>query len=139
MSRRTQRLNSLIREVLGRLVRTKLSDPRIDPARTTLTRVETAEDLLTARVYVSVLGTDAEQRRAVSALTRAAGRLQELMMREVRLRHTPVLSFEIDWQYKDTLETLSLIEQAMAEIRARTPDDRTDGDAPDADGEERPP
>lgn len=119
MSRRTERLGSLIREMIGTLVLSKLSDPRIDPVRTSITRVEVTEDLLTARVFVSVMGTPAEQRRAVQGLRHAAGHLQERMMEQVRLRHTPVLQFEIDTQYKKTLETLALIDQAMDEIRRK--------------------
>jgi ribosome-binding factor A len=119
MSRRTERLSSLIRECVGRAVLSKLSDPRIDPARTSVTRVEVPEDLLTARVYISVLGSEGDRRKTLRALRHAAGRIQELVVRQVRLRHTPVLSFEYDTRYQKTLETLGLIEQAMAEIREK--------------------
>ena len=64
MTRRTQRVGSLLRDALGRLILTELSDPRIDPARTSVIRVEVPEDLMTAKVFVSVLGDDALQRQA---------------------------------------------------------------------------
>jgi len=119
MSRRTQRVANLIRQTLAEALLSKLSDPRIDPARTSLTRVEIPEDLLTAKVFVSVLGTQAQQRRALRALRHAAGHLQELMMRRISLRHTPILSFELDTRYKKTLETLDIIRQAMDEIQEK--------------------
>lgn len=135
MSRRADRVGSLIRQILGQVLLSKLSDPRVDPARTSITRVEVPEDLLTARVYVSVMGTEAQQRTALRALRHAGGRIQELLMRQMSLRHTPVLRFELDKQFKKTLQILQLIEQAMAEIRqkelARRPDQQAgDGQGP---------
>ena len=130
MSRRTERIGSLMRDTLGQLLLTKVSDPRIDAARTSVTRVEVSDDLLSAKVYVSVLGTEAEQRRTLRGLTRAGGRLQELMMRRVTLHHTPVLEFVIDTRFKKTLETFRVIDEAMAEIRlkeAAAPDEPVDG------------
>lgn len=119
MSRRIERINSLIRETIGQVLLSKLSDPRIDPARTTVTRVEVPEDLLTARVYVSIIGTEPEQRTVLRALQHAAGRIQAEMMQRVRLRHTPVLDFVLDTKYKKTIETLKIIEQVADEIRRK--------------------
>jgi len=119
MSRRSERVANLIRNTIGQLLLTKLSDPRVDPALTSITRVEVPEDLLTARVYVSVVGSDARQRAAVRALRHASGYIQELMMREIKLRNTPVLDFVLDMKFKQTLQTYRLIDQAMAEIRRK--------------------
>jgi ribosome-binding factor A len=105
--------------VLGEILLKKLSDPRVDPARTSITRVEVPEDLLSAKVFVSVLGTRQEQQNAVAALQHASGHLQELLAEEITLRHTPVLRFELDLQFKKTLETLEIIRQASAELRDR--------------------
>ncbi len=122
MSRRTDRVDSLVRQTLGQLLLTKLSDPRIDPARTTITSVEVSEDLTAAKVHVSVLGSEADQRKTLAALKHAAGRLQDLMMKEISLRQTPVLTFILDTEFKKALETLEIIDQAMAEIRSRPQD-----------------
>ena len=116
MNRRTQRVESLIRDTLGRLILSKLSDPRIDPARTSIVRVEMTEDLLRAKVYVSVMGTEAEQRTVLRALGHAAGHLQELMMRQISLRHTPILDFELDVRFKKTLKTLEILQEVSREL-----------------------
>jgi ribosome-binding factor A len=119
MTRRTERIGKLIQDVIGELLLSKISDPRIDPARTSVTRVEVMEDLLTARVYVSIMGTDTQQRAAVRALQHASGHIQELMMRRIELRCTPRLTFELDVNFKKTLKTFELIQKAMDEIRAK--------------------
>ena len=119
MSRRTQRVANLIRQILGQALLSKMSDPRINPALTSVTRVEVPEDLLTARVYISVMGTEAEQELTLRAVRHASGRLQELMMRQMSLRNTPILSFETDKEFKKTLQTLDIIQRAMDEIEQK--------------------
>jgi ribosome-binding factor A len=119
MSRRTERIASLIRETIGALLIKKMSDPRIDPARTSITRVEVPADLLTAKVYVSIMGTEAEQRTAIRALQHASGHIQQLMMREIELRNTPILSFELDVQYKKAIETQAILQQVSEELRRK--------------------
>jgi len=137
MSRRTERIGKVIKQSVGRILRTELSDPRIDTARTSITRVEVQEDLLRAKVYVSVIGTEAEQRRTVRALNHAAGRIQLEMRRDVSLRFMPALEFLTDKQFKGALKTWQLIQQAMDELRERQraregPDDSEDAQAGEA-------
>jgi len=119
MNRRTKRIERLIRNAIGQVILSKLSDPRIDPARTSITHVEMPEDLLTAKVYASIIGTEAQQRRTMRALQHASGRIQELMMRGISLRHTPILDFRFDEEFKKTLKTLQIIDQAMKQITDR--------------------
>jgi ribosome-binding factor A len=108
-----------MRQILGQLLLTKLSDPRIDRARTSVTRVEVAEDLLTAKVYISVMGTEGQQNRSLQGLRHASGHIQELVMRQMSLRTTPVLSFVADTEFKKTLETLNIIQRVADEIQQK--------------------
>lgn len=52
-------------------------------------------------------------------------------MQQIKLRHTPVLEFVMDHNFKKTLRTLELIDQAMAEIQQSDRDH--EGQAPPAD------
>lgn len=119
MSRRTERVARLIQQTLGQIILEGMSDPRIDPARTSITRVEVADDFTRAKIFISTMGSEADQRKALWALRHAAGRLQERMMEQIRLRSTPVLVFEMDVQFKKSLSTLALIQEAMEELRQR--------------------
>ena len=116
MSRRTERVARLIQQVVGQIILERISDPRVDPARVSVTRVEVASDLTSAKVFCSVLGKESEQRTALRALQHAAGRIQALLNERVALRFTPVLRFVADKQFKQSLTTLALIQQAMQEI-----------------------
>ncbi|MCY2929351.1 MAG: 30S ribosome-binding factor RbfA [Planctomycetota bacterium] len=116
MTRRRERICSTIRRTIAEAILSKVADPRIDPARTSITNVEIAEDLLAAKVYISVLGDEAAQRRTMEAMRHAAGYFQELVGRQIQLRYTPSLEFHTDTQFKKTLETLEAIQRVSEEL-----------------------
>src|SRR5436190_22865487 len=93
MANRMRRVNESIRQVLSEGVG-QLKDPRI--GFVTLTGVETSSDLRHARVYVSVLGSEAKRRRTLAALDAAHGVLQARVASELRLKRTPQLAFHYD-------------------------------------------
>jgi ribosome-binding factor A len=88
-----RRVNEAVRQVLSEAVG-ELKDPRL--GFVTVTGVQTSPDLRTARVYVSVLGSERKRERSIAALTSAHGVLQARIARELRLKRTPQLSFEYD-------------------------------------------
>ena len=122
MSRRTERVSNLIRNILGPTLLAKISDPRFDPVATSITRVEVPEDLMTAVVYISVAGDEKNQKKTVMALRHAAGYLQEQIARQTQLRRTPRLDFQIDERLKKITETLKLISEVSEELREKEQD-----------------
>ncbi len=94
MSQRTDRLDSQIRAELMQLLQREMKDPRVGFA--TITRVETARDLGSARVWISVLGSDEERRDAISALTDAAPWLRRQLAGRLTVRHVPQLHIRHD-------------------------------------------
>ena len=93
-SDRMRKVDEAMREVLSAAIQSELKDPRV--GFVTVTAVDTAPDLRRARVFVSVLGTDAERRRSLAALQHAHGYLQRRVAGELRLKHTPTLAFAYD-------------------------------------------
>jgi ribosome-binding factor A len=91
---RMRRVNEVIREVVGEAIAGELDDPRI--GFVTVTSVDTAPDLRSARVFVSVLGDEAERERTLAALRSSHGLLQGRIAREMRIKYTPTLSFHYD-------------------------------------------
>jgi ribosome-binding factor A len=88
-----RRVNEAVRQVLSEAVG-ELKDPRV--GFVTVTGVETAADLRSARVFVSVLGSERKRERSIAALSSAHGVLQARIARELRLKRTPQLTFEYD-------------------------------------------
>lgn len=90
-SPRMLKVNSTLREVLADEIE-RMSDSRLEMV--SITGVETSPNLRHAVVYIDVLRADATD--ALTALDRASHRLQAVVARQVRMKYTPVLEFEVD-------------------------------------------
>lgn len=90
--RRNVRVGEALREVLAEAVERHVDSP--GAGLITVTRVDAAPDLKTARVFVSVLGGDPET--ALAAVGARAPDLQREIARHLRLMWTPRLSFFLD-------------------------------------------
>lgn len=119
MSRRTERIGKLMQHAISTILLREISDPRIDMTLTSVTRVEVQEDLLAGKVYVSVMGSEADQNRTIAALNHAAGRIRGLLRKDVSIRHMPSLTFFTDEKFKGALKTWEVIRQAMVEIKEK--------------------
>ena len=106
---RMRRVNEAIRQVLSDALAGELKDPRV--GFVTVTHVDTSPDLRHARVYVSVLGATADREATLDGLRSAHGFLQGRVGGELRLKHTPTLSFFHD----DTAERAQRLERLMDE------------------------
>jgi ribosome-binding factor A len=94
MAQRMRRVNELMREVIGSAIAAELEDPRI--GFVTVTSVDTSSDLRSARVYVSVLGDEAQRESSLAGLRSSHGVLQAAIARETRVKRTPTLTFHYD-------------------------------------------
>ena len=116
MSDRMRRVNAAVREVLSESVG-ELKDPRI--GFVTVTGVETSPDLRTARVFVSVLGSEEKREKTLAGLEAAHGVLQARIARELRMKRTPQLTFE----YDESVERGVRMSQLIDELAPDDPDD----------------
>ena len=89
-----RRVNEVIREVIGDAITGELDDPRI--GFVTVTAVDTAPDLRSARVYVSVLGDESERESTLAGLRAAHSLLQSRIASQMRIKYTPTLTFHYD-------------------------------------------
>jgi ribosome-binding factor A len=110
---RMRRINEVLREVVGAAIG-ELSDPRI--GFVTVTSVETSPDLRTAKVHVSVLGSEEEREATLVGLRSSHGVIQSKIAAETRMKRTPTLSFH----YDDTVEKGVRISRLLEE----EPEDR---------------
>jgi ribosome-binding factor A len=103
-----RRVNEVMREVLGAAITTELKDPRV--GFVTVTSVETSPDLRSARVYVSVLGSEQEREASLSGLQAAHGFLQGKIAAEVRIKRTPTLTFHYDESIEQGIRVSKLLD-----------------------------
>jgi ribosome-binding factor A len=112
MSRRSARLNVLLRQELAVLIRAELRDPRLADI-VSVTHVDVSPDLNTALVYASVLGDDDAKALTMEALTAAAPFLRRRLGERVRVRRIPALHFRLD----ETIERAADMLRLMRDVR----------------------
>jgi ribosome-binding factor A len=103
-------INDAVRELLSELLRTKVKDPRI--GFITITSVKITSDLMMAKVYYSVMGTEEDKVDTLKGLESASNFLRKKVGHELKLRHTPELKFI----YDDSLDKAVAIEKALKKI-----------------------
>ena len=94
MSRRTLQVGEFLREELTDIIRREVSDPRI--GFFSITSVEVPPDLRSARVFVSVLGTEEERKDTLAALRSASKFIKFHLKPRLRMRQIPDLEFRDD-------------------------------------------
>ena len=114
MSRRTERVETLIHQEISKLVGAALRDPRLRPL-VTVARVAVSPDLAHATIAVTTLGDDAAQTEALAGLTSAAGFLRRSLAQRLGLRRTPDLTFVADTAVREGDTVLALLDRIRSE------------------------
>ena len=91
---RIDKINEEVRRELAAVIR-ELKDARI-PMMTSVVAVHVTNDLRYSKAYISVMGTEEEQKKAIEGLKSAAGFVRREIGRRVDLRYTPEFIFELD-------------------------------------------
>lgn len=110
-SRRMQKAAQAIREVVSMAILTDLNDPRVQDV--TVTYVEVAADLRSAKVHVSVRGNETKQRLSLQGLKSAAGFLQAKLASRIETRYTPKLEFVLDLGVKKSIEMSQILDRVL--------------------------
>ena len=113
--RRAERVAEGIRTEVAMFLRSGAKDPRLQ-GLVTVTGVDVTRDLRHAKVFVSVLGSDAERAATFEGLKSVAHHLRGTIGRALRLRVAPEIEFRTD----DSIAQAQRIEELLAQVRADT-------------------
>ena len=108
---RTERLNSLLKEVISEVIKREVRNPHVAEL-VTVTRVQITKDLHYAKVYISVIGTEQEKTTTLEALQSAAGFIAVQSAHKVVMRYFPELTFKLD----DSVDQHMKIEQLLGKL-----------------------
>ncbi len=122
-SQRLARIDHEMQRVLATLISQELKDPRL--GFLTVTRVEVADDLNHAKVFVSVIGDRHVAKQSMEALERASGFLRGELGHRIDLRHTPELNFIEDRSTERAIEMSKTLRQVAppVDVKATEPED----------------
>jgi ribosome-binding factor A len=109
---RSERVAQEIRDEVAVMIGRELKDPRI--GFVTVTRVDLTPDLRYARIYVSVLGDQEQQKKTLAVLTKASGFVKREVGRRLRMRLTP----EIQFLYDKGIDATDRVAKLLDEVHA---------------------
>lgn len=117
MTRRTERINNLIRQEISDLLRRQVKDPRLNTF-ISVTKVITSPDLRHAKVLVSVFGDEAQRKEVLDVFSVASGFFRRELAHRLTLRRIPELSFHTDDSIEQGAKILRLINE-LSDVQPR--------------------
>jgi len=114
MTRRTERIGSIIKQEISLLLREQVNDPRL-ASLISITKVSTSPDLRHAKVFISTLGDSTDKKDILQGFAAASGFLRRQLANRLELKHMPELSFHLDDSIERAAEVLRLIDKVASE------------------------
>ena len=138
-SRRIERLNEQLRREISEIVRWNVKDPRVGPAA--ISRVETSADLSHARVWIVVVGDQADEKETLAGLAGAAAFIRAQLSERIEIRKVPALNFRVDRSMKHAAHIQGLLSDVQPSPADYDPDwekqfERADDDDEDFEDED---
>src|ERR1700741_340215 len=113
-ARRIDRIEEQLRIELSEIIEREIQDPRV--GLTTVTAVKVSPDLRYCRVFVTVLGDDAQRKKALEGLRSAASFIRRSLGKRLHhLRRLPELHFD----YDDAVAQGIRIEELLDQIKEK--------------------
>ena len=109
MSIKIDRLNNIMVENIGKIIRTEIKDERINFA--TVTAVKVTNDLSFAKVYITVLD-ESEKDNVIKLLNKASNFIERELSKRIEIRKMPNIMFV----YDDSLEYAANIQNIIESI-----------------------
>jgi len=106
---RILRVNELLRREIGEAIFRLMNEQSFDVAAITVTHVFASRDLQHARVLISIRGDPEQQRQRLNLIRRHRVEIQDQINRNLTLRYTPRLSFELDLSIEKGSRVLELL------------------------------
>jgi ribosome-binding factor A len=117
MNLRHERVRELLKREVGEVIRREI--PISEAGLLTVNEVGVASDLKSATVFVGVIGTPEQRKKAAALLEKESKRLQGMVGRAVVLKYTPHLKFVID----QSIERGNRVLEILNELEKSPPTD----------------
>ena len=108
-SLRNERVRELLKRTLSEILRREVNTTECGLMN--VNEVGVANDLKSAKVFVGVVGSDAQRKKAAMVLDKQRTYFQQLMASEVVLRYTPKIKFQIDDSIEQGNRVLQILEE----------------------------
>jgi len=102
---------------ISQIILYELSDPRL--GFITVTRTEPSPDLLCSKVFVTILGNEDARKTSIALLNNAANHIHRLLLKRIKMRYVPRLSFHFDETIEEELKVYKLLDQISCETASK--------------------
>ena len=120
-NRRPDRVAEAIRAEVATFLSQDVKDPRI-VGLVTVTGVDVSRDLRSAKVFVSILGSETERAATFDGLASVASHLRSRIGRALRLRLAPEITFKQD----ESIARAARIETLLSQLKDGQPSGEDD-------------
>lgn len=108
---RVEKVQEFIKQEISKIILTEVKDPRV--GFVTITRVEVTGDLLSAKIYVSLMGSDEQKTNTWKGLQSSLGYMRSEIGKRIRMRLTPTLTLHLD----ESLDYSAHIQELLLKIK----------------------
>src|SRR5512137_832238 len=115
-SHRLLRVRELLKREIGEAIRREI--PVAQAGLVTVNDVEVSGDLRLATVFISILGSQEQQRAGLKLLSQGRRRIQDLVAKAVVLKYIPHLRFRVD----DSIVRGDRVLAIIAELERTSPE-----------------
>lgn len=104
--KRSERVREVMLEEIADIIRNELKDPRI--GFVTVMHVELTQNLRHATVFISPMGSEAEQKSTFKGIVSAAPFIKRLLGKRIKIKFMPEITFKWDHgaEHADTINRL---------------------------------
>jgi ribosome-binding factor A len=113
MAYRKEKLEEQIKRLISELIIKEIKDPRI--GFVSLTGVSLSNDKKSAKVGISVIGSNKERRSTFEGLKSATGFIQYRVGKAIKLRNTPKITFFLDNSISEAVDMVNFLENLVDE------------------------
>ncbi|MGH2510916.1 MAG: 30S ribosome-binding factor RbfA [Ktedonobacteraceae bacterium] len=115
---RQAKMGEQIAQEVSDLLRTRIKDPRVGFA--SITRVEMSGDLRHAKIFVSVMGENKDQKGTIEALHHATGFIRHELAERLTIRFMPEIAFKLDTSIEQGSRILGLIREMQDQEKQKS-------------------
>lgn len=114
MSVRQERVRELLKRQIGEVIRREFPVDQVGVI--SVNEVGVSGDLHSATVFVGIIGSAEQRKKALSVLQKERKHIQMMVAREVILKYTPTLKFVADESIVHATRVLAIIDEIEKEI-----------------------
>lgn len=116
---RTDRVGQQIQKEIAVILQREIKDPRLGMA--TVSAVEVSRDLAYAKIFVTILNTQDEDKsnESIAILNEATGFIRSLLGKRIRARIMPNLKFVLDRSLLEGMHMSNLVDKVIREDKLK--------------------